>query len=357
MPDMSPGVRRSRLQDHRYDQPSPVCRADPPGYIYDGLFAALLQDQPSPVCSTELPSYLAQDDPYSSPSPVCGTDVPPYLQDGLQTKAQLKAMLEAQLEALWPLEEPILRSYLPRLDLLTDGRRGVAMDVGCAMGGFTRKLAGVLSTQFDTIGVDIDPLNVEQAMKDGHTPELWFEQGNAYNLDSVASGSVDLVTCRSLLYTLPQPQRVVAELVRVLRPGGIVHFLCEDYGAVVAHPCELDVQGFWRLGPCQMFEAQGANPFMGRSIYTEAVKACKAAGVWGRCTVGVTPVCVDTCSTPRGLLAKIFTRWKDYSQLIADHSEVSREDAEAHWEDIIACCRKDEGYVAWHCTQCTIQLD
>ena len=149
---------------------------------------------------------------------------------------------------------------------------------------------------------------------------------------------------------------MVAELVRVVRPGGLIHFLCEDYGSVIAHPCALDVQAFWRDGPCTMFKLQDSNPHMGRCIFTEATRACKAAGVGSSTVITVKQLSVDTCSVERELLAQMFRTWKDYSSMIAEHSKFTLKEVEAHWEDIIACCKNDEGYVSWQCTVCSVML-
>lgn len=67
-----------------------------------------------------------------------------YIQAGLQSDQQLKDMLELQLEAVWPLEEPLLKRYLPQLQALQAGRKGLVLDVGCGKGAFARRLSKLL---------------------------------------------------------------------------------------------------------------------------------------------------------------------------------------------------------------------
>lgn len=157
-----------------------------------------------------------------------------------------------------------------------------------------------------------------------------------------------------MLYTLPEANKVIQELVRVVRPGGVIHFLCEDYGSVLAHPTRLDNREFWRRGPCVLFQSQACNPYMGRSIFTEAVRACKAAARWDEATVTTKMISVDTGVVRRDLMAGIFGSWRDYTEYLAQHTELSAEEVHQHWDDIIECCLNEEGYVAWQCTVCSI---
>ena len=76
--------------------------------------------------------------------------------------------------------------------------------------------------------------------------------------------SFDIVYCHFLLLWVAEPRRVLAEMVRVTRPGGAVLALAEpDYGGRLDHPEELE-----QLGALQAdaLEAQGANPELGRQL-------------------------------------------------------------------------------------------
>ena len=55
------------------------------------------------------------------------------------------------------------------------------------------------------------------------------EQGDAFAL-AQADASVDLLVCRHMSQAVPDFPRVLAEFARVLKPGGWLHLLSEDYG-------------------------------------------------------------------------------------------------------------------------------
>jgi SAM-dependent methyltransferase len=78
------------------------------------------------------------------------------------------------------------------------------------------------------VGVD---LLRAQLRRNTSTP--WLAQGDVTALP-VASGSADLVVCWDVLEHLPAPERAVAEIARVLRPGGL---------AVLALPNILSLKG------------------------------------------------------------------------------------------------------------------
>uniref|UniRef100_UPI00260F1721 class I SAM-dependent methyltransferase n=1 Tax=Pelagibius sp. TaxID=1931238 RepID=UPI00260F1721 len=65
------------------------------------------------------------------------------------------------------------------------------------------------------VGLDISSAMLESAAK--HSDRLI--QGNSQNLP-FADGTFDLAFCRSLLHHLPEPEKAVEEMHRVLRPGG-----------------------------------------------------------------------------------------------------------------------------------------
>src|SRR4029077_9791412 len=72
-----------------------------------------------------------------------------------------------------------------------------------------------------------------------------FEIGDAMAMP-FGDATFDFVLCRHLLQAVPDAARVLAEIRRVLRPGGRVHLIAEDYGMLWCHPTALDSAGFWR---------------------------------------------------------------------------------------------------------------
>lgn len=95
------------------------------------------------------------------------------------------------------------------------------VDVGCGRGALVdpepangeRRLHDLRGTGRTVIGIDVDPVGVENPVID----EFRLIEGDRWPF---ADGSVDLAVCDWVLEHIPDPRAFVAELHRVLRPGG-----------------------------------------------------------------------------------------------------------------------------------------
>ena len=105
-----------------------------------------------------------------------------------------------------------------------------ALDVGCGSGEFTSRLAEYLP-KAQVLGVEILPEHVAYARRryPQLSPRLEFREGDAFAL-TLPDDRFEFVACRHMLQSVPEPERVIAELIRVTRPGGRLHLLVEDYG-------------------------------------------------------------------------------------------------------------------------------
>ena len=92
------------------------------------------------------------------------------------------------------------------------------LDVGCGTGFLTLMLAEL---GHDVTGIDLSPQMIDRARRKAEQASLQidFRIGDAVAIDS-ADETYELVVARHLIWTLPNPQRGVAEWLRVLRPGG-----------------------------------------------------------------------------------------------------------------------------------------
>jgi arsenite methyltransferase len=99
------------------------------------------------------------------------------------------------------------------LDLPPDG---VAVDVGCGPGNVTAALAGPDRL---ALGVDISEAMLARAVRAEASPSVGFVRADAQRLpfrDSIADGVVSLAA----LQLVPDPALALAEMARILRPGG-----------------------------------------------------------------------------------------------------------------------------------------
>jgi SAM-dependent methyltransferase len=243
--------------------------------------------------------------------------------------------LAAQAEAIWPEEQHIFDRHA-----LGDAARIV--DIGCGTG----ELAARLLERWpgaSLLGIDIDPAHLARARKrcEAAADRAAFSVGDAYAL-AVESASVDLAVCRHLLQAVPEPARVIAEMMRVTRPGGRLHVLAEDYGLMHFAPTRTDCDRFWRDGAMTFAARLGTDLRIGRK--TPALLAAA-----GATDITCDYVIVDTLRTPRPLFAAIWRAWRDgFSAAIAEHSELSRAEVDDHFADMIECIEDGRGYAVWH---------
>lgn len=242
--------------------------------------------------------------------------------------------LAAQVEAIWPQERALIRGYG-----LPGGAR--ALDAGCGTGEFTVRLAQLLPAA-QVIGVDVLPERVAYARERyaALAPRLRFHPGDAFALDFPAD-SFDFVACRHVLQSVPQPERMIAELVRVTRRGGRLHLLVEDYGMIHAYPTERDLDGFWQRAMAGFARHMHVDPRIGRRAWSELAAS-------GMREIEVRYLTVDTVRVPRPVLARIFDAWRDgYACTVAELAGLDTAEARAHFDELIACVNNSAGYAVW----------
>src|SRR4051812_18964995 len=108
--------------------------------------------------------------------------------------------------------------------LLPDLRPGMRLlDVGCGPGSITRGLAERLAPG-QVIGIDTAEAVLRSAREDAAArglTNLEYRQGSVYELP-FEDGSFDAVYAHQVLQHLREPARAVGEMLRVLRPGGLL---------------------------------------------------------------------------------------------------------------------------------------
>lgn len=73
------------------------------------------------------------------------------------------------------------------------------------------------------VGIDIDEPAIEHARKEFQKPNLTFQLGDALNLE-FSDNAFDVVICSQVYEHVPNPQKMMDELFRVLVPGGVCYF-------------------------------------------------------------------------------------------------------------------------------------
>jgi SAM-dependent methyltransferase len=100
-----------------------------------------------------------------------------------------------------------------------------ALDVGCGVGHWGMLLASVMPDSVRVTGIDRESIWVdrarERALARGVGGRFSYVQGDAERLP-FPDNSFDLTTCQTVLIHVPDPAAVIAEMLRVTRPGGLV---------------------------------------------------------------------------------------------------------------------------------------
>jgi ubiquinone/menaquinone biosynthesis C-methylase UbiE len=113
-----------------------------------------------------------------------------------------------------------------------------AVDLGCGPSGILGLLAAAVSPRGKVIGVDANAAHVAAARQYAAMARLGCVSvltGDARHT-GLPDGESDLVHARTLLVTVPSPGEVVAEMVRLARPGGWIACQEPDVGYALCYP-------------------------------------------------------------------------------------------------------------------------
>jgi SAM-dependent methyltransferase len=124
-------------------------------------------------------------------------------------------------------QRAMLDSYLAEIDFPTGAR---VLEIGCGTGAVTRVLADWPGVS-DVVGIDPSPVFVSKARELGVSANVTFERGDGRSL-RFPGGGFDNVVVHTTLCHVPQPERVLAEAFRILRPGGILAVCDGDYATI-----------------------------------------------------------------------------------------------------------------------------
>lgn len=125
-------------------------------------------------------------------------------------------------EAHWP--EELQTRQVTAIDMLAPtlvGSEGRVLDIGCGNGQFLAELdsiAGLSARNWDLHGVDYSPAVLAEASQTPYT----FQQCNLEEGIPYPDDSFDVVSAGEVIEHIYDPDRLLRETRRVLRPGGHV---------------------------------------------------------------------------------------------------------------------------------------
>ncbi|MEO6263863.1 MAG: methyltransferase domain-containing protein [Luteimonas sp.] len=246
--------------------------------------------------------------------------------------------LAHQAEAIWPQEQRLFDRY---------GLSGPLriLDLGCGTGEITRRLAARYP-EATLVGIDILEGNLVLARRDSAAfgKRIRYAQGDAFALE-LADGSFDLVACRHMSQAVPDFPLVLAEITRVLRPGGWLHLLSEDYGMLhfpAVHGADgFDPDRFWNENAIRFLRSIGCDGRIGRHSPALMQSA-------GYLDVAMDYVSIDTLRVPRETFAGIIRAWRDgYAEPLAGATGRTLAAVTADFDTMIGAIETPPQYVVW----------
>jgi len=154
--------------------------------------------------------------------------------------ANVAALLAAMDDtALWHATQRLRDWERRQLNLMGDQR---LLDVGCGLGDAAVSLGHYLGSDGEVVGTDVSTEMIEAARTRarGATCRVRFSVGNALALDEQDDG-FDAVRSERTLQWLSDPETAVAEMARVVRPGGLVSLIDTDWSTFELHVGDDDV--------------------------------------------------------------------------------------------------------------------
>jgi len=243
--------------------------------------------------------------------------------------------LAYQADAIWPQEKNLFDRYA-----LSGAIR--VIDVGCGTGEITRRLAEHYP-QARLTGMDILESNLVFARRDSSqfADRVVFEQGDAFALN-FEDASMDLIVCRHMSQAVPDFHLVLKEFTRVLKPGGYLHLLSEDYGMLHFPVSQFDPDRFWNEHAVKFLHGIKCDGRVGRHSPTLLENA-------GYQNIAADYITVDTLRVERATFAGIIRAWRDgYVPVLAEASGRTEDAVKADMDSLINAIETPPSYVVWH---------
>ncbi|HEY2344551.1 MAG TPA: methyltransferase domain-containing protein [Xanthomonadaceae bacterium] len=241
--------------------------------------------------------------------------------------------LAHQADAIWPQEQRLFDRYdLPEAPHI--------LDLGCGTGEITRRLAG-RHPRAHLAGIDILEGNLAIARRDGaaFADRIVYEAGDAFALHH-PDASFDLVVCRHMSQAVPDFPLVLAEITRVLKPGGWLHLLTEDYAMLHAPADGRDPESFNR-NAIGFLGSIGCDGRIGR----HSPALLETAGYR---EIAMDYVVVDTLRVARATFGGIMRAWRDgYAGPLSEASGRPLAEVTADFDAMIAAIETPPRYVVW----------
>jgi ubiquinone/menaquinone biosynthesis C-methylase UbiE len=174
--------------------------------------------------------------------------------------------LEVLARVMWPTTERVLREAG-----LAPGM--TCLDLGCGGGDVTLQLATSVGPKGQVIGLDMDEIKLDlarQAAAQMGLGNVRFQQVNVQ--DWMEESQYNCIYSRFLLTHLADPLRVLQQMLRAVRPGGVAVVEDIDFGGYFCYPPCAGFDTYVRLYRAAAAR-QGADADIGPKLYGMLVDA------------------------------------------------------------------------------------
>jgi arsenite methyltransferase len=172
-----------------------------------------------------------------------------------------------QLERLYLTTDVVAqRSETMKQLALSPGER--VLDVGCGPGFLCESIAAIVGCNGAVTGIDISSDLIALCRTRAAPKWLSYAVGDATQIAQL-DASFDVVACTQVAEYVPDVDRVLAEMFRVLRQGGRAVFVATDWDAVLWHSERPDRMA----SVMKSWQSHCAHPHLPRSLSNRLIRA------------------------------------------------------------------------------------
>ena len=145
------------------------------------------------------------------------------------------------------------------------------LDVGAGLGQLTRAMARAVGPAGHVLGVERSREQIDRGIAlakeagEEHLVEMRMGDARRLPLEESEEGSFDLAHARFLLEHVPDPEVVVREMVRAVKPGGRIVLADDDHALLRLCPEPAGLRTVWE-GYCRAYDQAGNDPYVGRRL-------------------------------------------------------------------------------------------
>ena len=147
------------------------------------------------------------------------------------------------------------------------------LDFGCGPGNISVGLADRIAPG-EFHGIDMEESQIELARasaKAGGHDNMSFHVGNVYDLP-FEDNSFDVAHCHAVLMHVPDTQAALAEVKRVLKPGGIIASREAIVASSFLSPQPAEISAAWGVFS-RLIQGNGGHPDFGKELKTSLLEA------------------------------------------------------------------------------------